>query len=123
MGISQLRVPVLLRFELGSRSSPRRPLRRCGARYLARVKSGPLVNRHRPSVDVLFKLVATHAGGNAIGVIMTGMGADAAVGLKQMQDAGAWTIAQDQSSCVVFGLHKVAIKLASADHRSCPWTR
>ena len=90
-------------------------LRRSGARYLARVKSGPFVNRHRPSVDVLFKSVAEHAGSNAIGVIMTGMGADGAVGLKQMRDVGARTISQDQDSSVVFGMPKVAIELGAAE--------
>ena len=90
-------------------------LRRSGAHYYAQVKSGPLVNRHRPSVDVLFKSVATYAGRNAVGLIMTGMGDDGAAGLKEMKDAGAPTIAQDETSCVVFGMPKVAIRLGGAD--------
>lgn len=91
-------------------------LRRSGARYLAEVKDGPRVNRHRPSVEVLFKSVARYAGANAIGVIMTGMGDDGARGLLEMKNAGARTIAQDEASCVVFGMPKVAIELGAADH-------
>lgn len=87
---------------------------RRGAQYHARVVDGPLVNRHRPSVDVLFKSVAEAAGKNAVGVIMTGMGGDGARGLKQMRDAGAHTIAQDEASSVVFGMPKEAIKLGAA---------
>lgn len=90
-------------------------LTRSGAVYQARVKDGPHVNRHRPSVDVLFKSVAAYAGRNAIGVIMTGMGNDGAAGLKEMHDAGASTIAQDEASCVVFGMPREAIKLNAAD--------
>lgn len=89
-------------------------LRRSGARYYVEVKDGPLVNRHRPSVDVLFRSVAQYAGKNAIGVIMTGMGADGAVGLLEMREAGACTIAQDEASCVVFGMPNEAIKLNGA---------
>lgn len=84
-------------------------LTRSGALYLARVKDGPLVSRHRPSVDVLFKSVARHAGSNAVGVIMTGMGGDGADGLFDMREAGAMTIAQDEASCVVFGMPREAI--------------
>jgi len=91
-------------------------LRRSGARYYVEVKSGPLVSRHRPSVDVLFKSVAKYAGRNAVGVIMTGMGSDGAEGMKMMRDAGALTIAQDEASCVVFGMPKVAIDLGGACH-------
>jgi two-component system chemotaxis response regulator CheB len=91
-------------------------LRRSGAMYIVQVKTGPLVSRHRPSVDVLFKSVAQFAGRNAVGVIMTGMGSDGAEGLKMMRDAGAATIAQDESSCVVFGMPREAIKLGAADH-------
>lgn len=90
-------------------------LRRSGAVYKAEVKDGPRVNRHKPSVDVLFKSVAAYAGRNAVGVIMTGMGNDGAAGLKEMQDSGAPTIAQDEASCVVFGMPREAIKLGAAD--------
>jgi two-component system chemotaxis response regulator CheB len=82
---------------------------RSGARYHVRVKNGPLVSRHRPSVDVLFKSVARHAGRNSIGVILTGMGDDGASGLERMREAGAATIAQDEATCVVFGMPKEAI--------------
>jgi len=88
-------------------------LRRSGARYFVEVKEGPLVNRHRPSVDVLFRATARYAGKNAIGIILTGMGDDGAKGLLEMKDAGAKTIAQDEESCVVFGMPKEAIKIAS----------
>jgi len=90
-------------------------LRRSGATYVVQVKSGPLVSRHRPSVDVLFKSVARYAGSNAIGVIMTGMGSDGAQGLQEMRKNGARTIAQDEASCVVFGMPKVAIELGAAE--------
>ena len=90
-------------------------LTRSGAVYMVKVKSGPRVNRHRPSVDVLFKSVAKYAGKNAIGVIMTGMGNDGAQGLVDMRQAGAPTIAQDEESCVVFGMPKVAIEKGGAD--------
>lgn len=90
-------------------------LRRDGARYCVEVRDGPPVNRHRPSVDVLFRSVATTAGRNALGVILTGMGADGARGLLEMKEAGARTVAQDESSCVVFGMPKVAIELGGAD--------
>jgi len=90
-------------------------LRRDGARYYVNVKDGPQVNRHRPSVDVMFRSVAQTAGKNALGVILTGMGGDGAKGLLEMKQAGATTIAQDESSCVVFGMPKVAIDLGAAD--------
>ncbi len=90
-------------------------LKRSGARYYVEVKDGPLVNRHRPSVDVLFRSTARYAGKNAIGVIMTGMGDDGARGLLEMKEAGARTIAQDEKSCVVFGMPKEAIKMGAAD--------
>jgi two-component system chemotaxis response regulator CheB len=91
-------------------------LRRSGAQYYVQVKPGPLVSRHRPSVDVLFKSVARYAGRNAVGVIMTGMGADGADGMKEMHDNGAQTIAQDEASCIVFGMPKEAIARGGADH-------
>lgn len=90
-------------------------LRRSGAYYYVDVVDGPLVNRHRPSVDVLFRSVAKYAGRNATGIIMTGMGDDGARGLKEMLDAGASTLAQDEASCVVFGMPKEAIKLGAAE--------
>lgn len=90
-------------------------LKRSGAQYHVEVKDGPLVNRHRPSVDVLFRSVAQAAGRNAVGIIMTGMGDDGARGLKEMRAAGARTIAQDEKSCVVFGMPAEAIKLDAAD--------
>ena len=90
-------------------------LRRSGARYYVEVKNGPLVSRHRPSVDVLFKSTAQTAGKNAVGVILTGMGRDGAEGMKMMHDAGAKTIAQDEASCVVFGMPKEAIALGGVD--------
>jgi two-component system chemotaxis response regulator CheB len=90
-------------------------LKRSGAQYVVDVADGPLVNRHKPSVDVLFRSVAKFAGGNALGIIMTGMGDDGARGMKEMHDAGAKTIAQDEASCVVFGMPKEAIKLGAAD--------
>jgi len=89
---------------------------RNGAYYQAVVKPGPAVNRHCPSVDVLFRSVAKVAGSNAIGIIMTGMGDDGARGLLEMQQAGATTYAQDEASCVVFGMPKEAIKRGAADH-------
>jgi two-component system chemotaxis response regulator CheB len=87
---------------------------RSGAQYLVSVRDGPLVNRHKPSVDVLFKSVAHHAGRNALGVILTGMGDDGARGLLDMRQAGARTAAQDESSCVVFGMPREAIRLGAA---------
>jgi len=90
-------------------------LKRSGARYYVEVKDGPLVCRHRPSVDVLFRSAARYAGKNAVGVIMTGMGDDGAKGMLEMKDAGAYTIAQDEASCVVFGMPKEAIKLGAID--------
>lgn len=90
-------------------------LRRSGAMYYVQVKGGPLVSRHRPSVNVLYKSVARYAGKNAIGVILTGMGGDGAEGLLEMKKNGASTIAQDEASCVVFGMPKVAIELGAVD--------
>ena len=90
-------------------------LRRSGARYYVEVKTGPMVHHQRPAVDILFRSAAKYAGANAIGVILTGMGADGAQGLLEMKTAGAETIAQDENSCVVFGMPKEAIKLGAAD--------
>ena len=90
-------------------------LNRSGANYFVQVKQGPSVNRHRPSVDVLFKSVAKFAGANAVGVILTGMGADGAAGMLEMKNSGAHTIAQDEASCVVFGMPKEAINLGGAN--------
>jgi len=90
-------------------------LNRSGAKYYVRIKPGPLVNRHRPSVEVLFKSVAKYAGANAVGVILTGMGNDGAGGILEMKKNGAYTIAQDKASCVVFGMPKEAIKLGGID--------
>ncbi len=90
-------------------------LRRSGARYYVEVKDGPLVNRHRPSVDILFRSAALYAGSNSIGVIMTGMGDDGARGLLEMKEKNAATIAQDEATSVVFGMPAEAIKLGAAD--------
>jgi two-component system chemotaxis response regulator CheB len=90
-------------------------VRRSGAQYLVEVTDGPLVSRHRPSVDVLFRSVAQAAGSNAVGVIMTGMGADGAAGLLEMKRAGGSTIAQDEATCVVFGMPKEAIAAGGVD--------
>ncbi|NIF99777.1 chemotaxis response regulator protein-glutamate methylesterase [Burkholderia sp. Ax-1720] len=90
-------------------------LARSGANYLAHLSDEPPVNRHRPSVDVLFRSAALHAGKNAIGVILTGMGRDGAAGLLEMKRAGARTFAQDEASCVVFGMPREAIVLGGAD--------
>ncbi|RTL52660.1 MAG: chemotaxis response regulator protein-glutamate methylesterase [Rhodocyclaceae bacterium] len=90
-------------------------LKRSGAQYHVEVADGPLVNRHKPSVDVLFRSVAQVAGKNALGIIMTGMGDDGARGLKEMHGAGAQTVAEDESTCVVFGMPKEAIKLGGVD--------
>lgn len=91
-------------------------LRRSGARYYGQVRRGPPVCRHRPSVEVLFNSVAQFAGANAVGVILTGMGADGANGMLAMKEAGAATIAQDERSCVVFGMPKEAIDRGGVDH-------
>lgn len=90
-------------------------LRRSGAAYAVEVKDGPLVSRHRPSVDVLFRSVARYAGRNAIGIIMTGMGDDGARGLKEMRDAGARTLGQDAETCVVYGMPKEAMKMGGVE--------
>jgi two-component system chemotaxis response regulator CheB len=90
-------------------------LKRNGAQYHVEILDGPPVSRHRPSVDVLFRSVAKYAGKNALGIIMTGMGDDGARGLNEMHDAGARTIAQDEKSCVVYGMPKEAVKLGAVD--------
>ena len=90
-------------------------LKRSGARYYVEIKDGPLVSRHRPSVDVLFRSAARYAGKNAVGVIMTGMGDDGAHGMKEMHDAGAITIAQDEATCVVYGMPHEAVKLGGVN--------
>lgn len=94
-------------------------LQRSGAQYMVDVMDGPLVNRHRPSVDVLFRSVARHAGANALGIIMTGMGDDGAAGLLEMRTAGARTLAQDEDSCVVYGMPREALKRGAVE-RSVP---
>lgn len=90
-------------------------LKRSGARYFVEIKDGPLVSRHRPSVDVLFRSAARYAGKNAVGVILTGMGDDGAKGMLEMKEAGAFTIAQDEATSVVFGMPNEAIKLGGVD--------
>lgn len=90
-------------------------LRRSGSKYYVNIKDGPFVHHQRPAVDVLFNSVAQSAGANAIGVIMTGMGADGAEGMLKMKESGAKTIAQDETSCVVFGMPKEAIRLGGVD--------
>jgi two-component system, chemotaxis family, protein-glutamate methylesterase/glutaminase len=97
-------------------------LRRSGSRYYVTVKDGPLVHHQRPAVDVLFNSVAQYAGANAVGVILTGMGADGALGMLKMKEAGAKTIAQDEATCVVFGMPKEAIKAGAVD-RTVPLER
>ncbi len=90
-------------------------LKRSGARYYVEVRDGPLVCRHRPSVDVLFRSAARYAGANAVGVIMTGMGDDGARGMREMKEAGAMNIAQDEATSVVFGMPQEAIKRGAVD--------
>jgi two-component system chemotaxis response regulator CheB len=90
-------------------------LKRSGARYYVQVKTGPMVHHQRPAVDVLFKSTAQYAGANAVGVILTGMGSDGAAGIKEMKDAGAKTIAQDEATSVVFGMPKEAIRTGAVD--------
>ncbi len=90
-------------------------LRRSGAKYYVHTNQDPPVNRHRPSVDVMFRSVAHYAGSNSLGVILTGMGNDGAAGMAEMKQGGAYTIAQDEDSCVVFGMPKEAIKAGGVD--------
>ena len=94
-------------------------LKRSGARYYVEVRTGPLVCRHRPSVDVLFRSAARYAGRNAVAAIMTGMGDDGANGMLELKEAGAYTIAQDEATCVVFGMPQEAIK-RGAVHKVLP---
>jgi len=94
-------------------------LKRSGARYYVEIKDGPLVSRHRPSVDVLFRSAARYAGKNAVGVIMTGMGDDGAQGMLEMKETGAHTMAQDEATCVVYGMPHEAVKRGAVD-RSLP---
>jgi two-component system, chemotaxis family, protein-glutamate methylesterase/glutaminase len=90
-------------------------LKRSGARYYVEIQDGPLICRHRPSVDILFRTAARYAGKNSIGVLMTGMGDDGARGLLELKESGAFTIAQDEESCVVFGMPREAIRLGAVD--------
>jgi len=94
-------------------------LGRSGANYLCQVEQTALVNRHRPSVDVLFRSAALHAGKNAIGVIMTGMGKDGSVAMLEMRQAGAYNFAQDEASCVVYGMPREAVQLGAV-HEVAP---
>ena len=90
-------------------------LKRSGANYMTELSQGPPVNRHRPSVDVLFRSAANYAGKNAIGVILTGMGKDGALGMLEMKEAGAYNFAQDEASCVVYGMPKEAVAVGGVD--------
>lgn len=90
-------------------------VQRDGARYVCRLHDGLAVNRHRPSVDVLFRSVAQNVGANAVGVILTGMGMDGALGLKELRDSGAPTLAQDENTSVVWGMPGEAVKLGGVD--------
>ena len=90
-------------------------LHQSGARYLVKLKDGPPVHHHRPSVDVLFHSVARHAGNNAVGVLLTGMGTDGAKGLLAMRESGAYTLAEHESSCIVYGMPREAVKLGAVD--------
>jgi two-component system chemotaxis response regulator CheB len=94
-------------------------LARSGANYVTKIEQSEPVNRHRPSVDVLFRSAAQQAGKNAVGVILTGMGRDGTAGMLEMRQAGAWNVAQDEASCVVFGMPREAIA-AGATHETAP---
>ena len=89
-------------------------IKKSGARYIVEINEGPLVNRHRPSVDVLFRSAAKYAGQNAMGIILTGMGDDGAKGLLEMKQAGSYTIAQDEATCIVYGMPKAAVSMNAA---------
>jgi two-component system chemotaxis response regulator CheB len=95
---------------------------RSGANYIARVRDGEPVNRHKPSVEVLFESAARVVGQNALGVMLTGMGADGARAMRTMRDAGSWNVCQDEASCVVFGMPREAIAHGAA-HEVLPLTR
>ena len=95
---------------------------RSGANYIARLHEGEPVNRHRPSVDVLFRSAARVAGPNALGIMLTGMGADGAIAMKEMRDAGSYNLVQDEASCVVFGMPREAIATGAA-HEVLPITQ
>jgi two-component system chemotaxis response regulator CheB len=90
-------------------------LRRSDTGYAVQVKDGPLVCRHRPSVEMLFKSATKAAGANAVGVILTGMGRDGAEGMLRMREAGAHTIAQNEETCIVYGMPKEAVKLGAVE--------
>lgn len=90
-------------------------LKRSGSRYYVQIKKGPLVHHQRPAVDVLFHSVASYAGSNAVGAVLTGMGSDGALGLLKMKEAGARTVVQDEKSCIIFGMPNEAIKLGAAE--------
>ncbi|MFZ9408257.1 MAG: protein-glutamate methylesterase/protein-glutamine glutaminase, partial [Burkholderiaceae bacterium] len=90
-------------------------VRRSGANYMVQIDDGPPVNRHKPSVDVLFRSIAEHVGRNAIGVMLTGMGRDGADAMRVMRDAGAWNLAQDEASCVVYGMPREAVAAGAID--------
>ncbi len=107
--------PVLRGHALIAPGNQHTMLQRSGARYYVSVKEGPLVSRHRPSVDVLFRSAAQYAGANAVGIIMTGMGDDGANGMLEMHNAGAYTVAQNEETCVVFGMPKEAIARGGVD--------
>ncbi|MBF0257464.1 MAG: chemotaxis response regulator protein-glutamate methylesterase [Desulfamplus sp.] len=91
-------------------------LKRSGARYYVQVKSGPMIHHQRPAVDVLFKSVSRYAGANALGILLTGMGSDGAAGMVSMKEAGAINIAQDENSCVVYGMPREAVRMGAVDH-------
>ncbi len=112
-------IPGLARLALIAPGGRHMLLKRSGAQYVVEIVDGPPVSRHKPSVDVLFRSVARAAGANATGIIMTGMGDDGARGLREMYDAGAYTLGQDEASCVVYGMPKEARKL-DAVHREIP---
>jgi two-component system chemotaxis response regulator CheB len=90
-------------------------VKRSGANYVVEIDDGPPVNRHKPSVDVLFRSVAEHVGRNAVGVMLTGMGRDGADGMRVMRDAGAYNFAQDEATCVVYGMPREAVAAGAVD--------